>query len=319
MPAAVLLGRSRRAPVSCRESRLLHPARPRWGRRRLEFRALKSRQQPRHKGIDHRPGTDLEARAPVAGGESKLIAIGPFRTLQGALLEEPEQGPGAGGLKDSGAGRGWWIKYQPDTARGGLTGPGDLCRALRTVSIDYRRAADIEGDLRYRGIEVNRCDVEAHRRSVAGSEEQFADHTGFLELCEVGRRHGRRHAVDRVRLPAAVSARVDVRPQLSVEEAVDQSSRREQPTEVVHRDVDRRARDKRVTAIHGLLAQRGGPTAWGIPSFCRLLARPSADQRIAASRQRATGGGAFPASSRSSCTASPPMGPAGAGVACVAS
>src|ERR1700732_2943960 len=181
MPAAVLLGRSRRAPGSCRESRLLHPARPRWGRRRLEFRALKSRQQPRHKGIDHRPGTDLEARAPVAGSESKLIAIGPFRTLQGALLEEPEQGPGTGGLKDSGAGRGWWIKYQPDTARGGRTGPGDLCRALRTVSIDHRRAADIEGDLRRRGIEGNRCDVEAHSRSVAaGREEQHADPTGLL-------------------------------------------------------------------------------------------------------------------------------------------
>src|SRR6516162_141620 len=134
---------------------------------RSELRALKSCQQSGGKGIDHRPGVYLEARSPITGGESELIPIGPFRPLQGALLEKPEQSPGTGGLKDPGAARRAWIEHQPGAACRGLPGPGDLRRACRTMRVGHRRAADIERDLRRCVIEVDRCDVKAHARSVA--------------------------------------------------------------------------------------------------------------------------------------------------------
>ena len=189
------------------------------------------------------------------------------------------------------------IEYQPHTAHAGLAGPRDLGRPCRTVRIGHWRAAEIERDLRWpRRRASYGCDVEAHgRRVAADSEEQIADHGGALELREVGRRDRRRHAIDRVGLPVGVGAGIDIGPQLGIEETVDQPARREQPGEVVQRDVDRRARDKRIAAGHGLLAQRGraaagafkaSATCWRVRPLISAL--PLA---ASASSQRLTGGG----------------------------
>src|SRR5260370_22772783 len=100
MCAAVLLGQSRRAPGSCRESRLQqHPATARCAWRSLELGTLKIPQQPGRKGVLHRPGADLEDRLALPVLESQRIAVRRARLLQAALLEQSEQGPGTGALK----------------------------------------------------------------------------------------------------------------------------------------------------------------------------------------------------------------------------